>query len=363
VDIEAQPIRVAYTVEQCWHPSPGGTAIAALRIARELTARPDDVELHLVAGKHPLAPVAEFRPSGSVAMLPLSRPLLYEAWTRLNWPRVESVTGDIDVAHATGLVPCGTSAPLAVTVHDLAFVHDPAKFSRQGIRTMNRSLDAIIRRADLVICSSEATRRDCEAAGIQADRIRLVPLGVDVVAVSDTDVERVRRRYLLPETFVLFVGTIEPRKNLARLAEAMHRPDMPGPLVVAGADGWGDVGIVDHGDTLFLGFVPDADLAPLYAAATVFAYPSEREGFGLPVAEAMAQGAAVVTSAGTSTEEVAGGAAVLVEPLDVDDIARGIVEAADRRSELGTAARRRAGELTWQRSAALTLAVYRELAV
>jgi glycosyltransferase involved in cell wall biosynthesis len=363
VDIEAQPIRVAYTVEQCWHPSPGGTAIAALRIARELTARPDDVELHLVAGKHPIAPVAEFRPSGSVAMLPLSRPLLYEAWTRLNWPRVESVTGDIDVAHATGLVPCATSAPLAVTVHDLAFVHDPAKFSRQGIRTMNRSLDAIIRRADLVICSSEATRRDCEAAGIPADRIRLVPLGVDVVAVSDTDVERVRRRYLLPEEFVLFVGTIEPRKNLARLAEAMRRPDMPGPLVVAGADGWGDVGIVDHGDTLFLGFVPDADLAPLYAAATVFAYPSEREGFGLPVAEAMAQGAAVVTSAGTSTEEVAGGAAVLVEPLDVDDIARGIVEAADRRSELGTAARRRAGELTWQRSAALTLAVYRELAV
>jgi glycosyltransferase involved in cell wall biosynthesis len=363
VDIEARPIRVAYTVEQCWHPSPGGTAIAALRVARELAARPDDVELHLVAGKHPLAPVAEFRPGGSVAMLPLARPLLYEAWTRLNWPKVESVTGDIDVAHATGLVPCGTAAPLAVTVHDLAFVHDPAKFSRQGIRTMNRSLDAIIRRADRVICSSEATRRDCEAAGIAADRLRLVPLGVDVVAVSDTDVERVRRRYLLPEEFVLFVGTIEPRKNLARLADAMRRPDMPGPLVVAGADGWGDVGIVDHGDTLFLGFVPDADLAPLYAAATVFAYPSEREGFGLPVAEAMAQGAAVVTSAGTSTEEVAGGAAVLVEPLDVDDIARGIVEAADRRGELGTAARRRAGELTWQRSAALTLAVYRELVV
>jgi glycosyltransferase involved in cell wall biosynthesis len=251
--------------------------------------------------------------------------------------------------------------PLVVTVHDLAFVHDPAKFSRQGVRTMNRSLDAIIRRADRVICSSEATRRDCEAAGIPADRLRLVPLGVDVVAVTDTDVERVRRRYLLPEDFVLFVGTIEPRKNLSRLAEAMRLPNMPGPLVVAGADGWGDVGIVDHGDTLFLGFVPDADLAPLYAAATVFAYPSEREGFGLPVAEAMAQGAAVVTSTGTSTEEVAGGAAVLVEPLDVADIARGIVEAADRRSELGGAARRRAGELTWERSAALTLAVYREL--
>ncbi len=226
---------------------------------------------------------------------------------------------------------------------------------------MNRSLDTIIRRADRVICSSEATRRDCEAAGIGGERLRLVPLGVDLVAVSDADVERVRRRHLLPDEFVLFVGTIEPRKNLSRLAEAMRRPNMPGPLVVAGADGWGDVGIVDHGDTLFLGFVPDADLAPLYAAASVFAYPSEREGFGLPVAEAMAQGAAVVTSAGTSTEEVAGGAAVLVDPFDVDDIARGIVEAVDRRAELAMAARLRAGELTWERSAELTLAVYREL--
>ena len=361
-DSSTQPVRVAYSVEQCWHPSPGGTAIAALRIARELATRPADVQLHLVAGKHPIAPVAEFRPAGPVAMLPLARPLLYEGWTRLNWPKVESVAGEIDVAHATGLVPCATAAPLVVTVHDLAFVHDPAKFSKQGVRTMNRSLAAIIRRADRVICSSEATRRDCVAAGISDDRLRLVPLGVDLVEVSADDIDRVRRRYLLPDEFVLFVGTFEPRKNLARLAEAMRRPGMPGPLVVAGADGWGDVGVVDHGDTLFLGFIPDADLAPLYAAATVFAYPSEREGFGLPVAEALAQGAAVVTSAGTSTEEVAGGAAVLVDPFDVDDIARGIIEAADRRSELSASARQRAKELTWESSAELTLAVYRELA-
>lgn len=357
-----RPIRIAYTVEQCWHPSPGGTAIAAVRIARELQRRPDDVELHLVAGKHPVPPVAEFRPQGSVAMLPLARPLLYESWTRFNWPKVESVAGEIDVAHATGLVPCGTAAPLVVTVHDLAFVHDPAKFSAQGVRTMNRSLATIIRRADRIICSSEATRLDCETAGIASDRLRLVPLGVDIVAVSDSDVERVRRKYLLPPEFVLFVGTFEPRKNLARLAEAMRRPGLPGPLVVAGADGWGDVGVVDHGSTLFLGFIPDADLAPLYAAATVFAYPSEREGFGLPVAEAMAQGAAVVTSAGTSTEEVAGGAAVLVDPFDVDDIARGLIEAADRRVELDALGRSRAASLTWEQSAARTLAVYRELA-
>ena len=354
------PVRVAYTLEQCWHPTPGGTAIAALRIAREL-GRIGGVELHQVAGRHPQAPIPEFRPAGSVAMLPLSRPLLYEAWNRLNWPRVESVTGDIDVAHATGLVPCGTAASLVVTVHDLAFLHDPTQFSRQGVRTMQRSLDTIRSRADRIICSSRATMVDCERAGLDPALLRHVPLGVDIADVTPLEVERVRRRYLLPDDFVLFLGTIEPRKNLARLAEAMRLRTAGQELVVAGADGWGDVGAVDDRSVLFLGFVPDADLAALYAAASVFAYPSEREGFGLPVAEAMAQGTPVVTSAGTSTEEVAGGAAVLVDPFDVVDIARGIDEAFDRRAELSAAGSARAAEMTWRSSAERTLAVYREL--
>ena len=361
VTTERAPLRVAYTVEQCWHPSPGGTAIAALRIARELEARPDDVELHLVAGRHPNVPAPEFRPVGSVAMLPLARPVLYEAWNRLNWPKVESVVGEIDVAHATGLVPCATSAPLVVTVHDVAFIHDPDKFTRHGARTMRRSLDVIGRRADRVLCSSSATMRDCEAVGLDPAKLRHVPLGVDVVAVTDDDIERVRRRYRLPAEFVLFVGTQEPRKNLRRLAAAIGRPDVRLPLVVAGADGWGDAGLDHPDDALFIGFVPQADLAPLYAAATVFAYPSEREGFGLPVAEALSQGTAVVTSRGTSTEEVAGGAAILVDPFEVDSIAAGIVEAIDRRAELAAGGRRRAGELSWAVAADRTLAVYREI--
>jgi glycosyltransferase involved in cell wall biosynthesis len=354
------PVRVAYTLEQCWHPSPGGTAVAALRVARELAQRPADVTLHQVAGRHPVAPPPEFRPSGAVAMLPLARPWLYETWTRLNWPKVESVTGVVDVAHATGLVPCATAVPLVVTVHDVAFLHDPDKFTRHGVSLMRRSLDVVRKRAQLVICSSTSTMDDCEAAGLPAERLRLVPLGVDVTAVTTEDVDRVRRRYLLPERFVLFVGTIEPRKNLRRLVEAMRHPDVPGPLVVAGAAGWGDAEEA-VGDAHFLGFVPDGDLAALYAAATVFAYPSEREGFGLPVAEAMAQGTPVVTSAGTSTAEVAGGAAVLVDPFDVDDISRGIVEAAGRADELAEAGRRRAAQLDWRSAAERTIAVYREL--
>ena len=181
-------------------------------------------------------------------------------------------------------------------------------------------------------CCARAAPRcaTVKLAGLDPTKLRLVPLGVDLVTVTEADVERVRRRYRLPTEFVLFVGTLEPRKNLRRLAAAVGRPEVTLPLVVAGADGWGDAGLDHPDDALFIGFVPQADLAPLYAAATVFAYPSEREGFGLPVAEALSQGTAVVTSRDTSTEEVAGGAAVLVDPFDVDSIAAGLVEAIDR---------------------------------
>jgi len=372
--VGSSAIRVAYTVEQCWHDAPGGTAIAALRIARELGQDPDlagDVDLRLVAGKHPVPPDPIFRPVGSVAMLPLSRPLLYEAWTRFNWPKVESVTGAVDVAHATGLIPCATSSPLVVTVHDLAFLHTPEKFSKHGAKLMARSLDAARNRAARVICPSAATMDDCAANGFRDEQLRLVPLGVDAAAATMREVDDARRRHDLPESFVLFVGTLEPRKNLRRLVAAMAALAASGvdiPLVVAGSGEWGAVRSEIDGDRRtsavdirFLGAVSDADLRGLYAAAQVFAYPSEREGFGLPVAEAMAQGTAVVTSRGTSTEEVAGGAAVLVDPFDVDDIARGIDDALGRADELAAPSRQRATQLSWKRSATATLAVYREL--
>jgi glycosyltransferase involved in cell wall biosynthesis len=109
-----------------------------------------------------------------------------------------------------------------------------------------------------------------------------------------------------------------------------------------------------------LGFVPEDHLHALYAGCTVFCYPSRREGFGLPVLEAMVQGAAVVTSRGTSTEEVAGDAAVLIDPLDVDDITRGSVEAIDRREELSALAHGQASRYSWTATAALTTAAYRD---
>ena len=169
-----------------------------------------------------------------------------------------------------------------MTFADVAFLHEPDHFSRQGLRVIRRSLDVTRDVARLVLTPSDASRRELQDAGIDSARIRVVPWGVDVEpgdAGSDHDV---RRHYRLPERFVLYVGTLEPRKNLRRLADAARRTADPLPLVVVGPDGWGDAVRDVTGDVRFLGFVPADDLAALYAAASVFAYPSEREGFGLP---------------------------------------------------------------------------------
>ncbi len=358
------PLRVAYTLEQLWHDVPGGTAIAALRVAEQLVADPR-IELVAVAGRHRRPPAAAFAPPTRVRALPIARPWLYETWIRAGWPLVEAATGPVDVCHSTTVIPAASRAPSVVTLHDLAFVRTPERFSRHGARVMTAALDRIRRTAALVLCSSEATLADAVAAGLDRDRLRLVPLGVDPTPAPTGAAAAVRARYRLPDRFVLFVGTLEPRKNLVRLVEAVGRLDESIPLVVAGADGWGETAreaaagaARGQVDVRFLGFVDD--LAGLYTAASAFAYPSEWEGFGLPVLEAMAQGAPVVTSRATSCEEVAGGAAVLVDPLDVDSIAAGLAEALGSTAQLADAGRARAAAASWERTAELTVAAYHE---
>ena len=139
---------MAYTLEQCWHRVPGGTAVAALRVAEAMTAQLD-VRLIGVAGRHRRLPPDPWIPSIIVERLPLPAPWLYETWLRGNWPPVEMATGPIDVTHATTLIPCPTSAKLVVTLHDLAWRHEPAHFTRHGVRVFRRSLEHIRRRADL----------------------------------------------------------------------------------------------------------------------------------------------------------------------------------------------------------------------
>ncbi len=359
-------VRVALTFEQCWRESPGGTGIAAVELGRALAAR-NDVEVIGVAGRHRHAATAGYEPTIPVAKLPLAGPLLVESSLRFGWPRVERATGPIDVLHATSIIPFAraSSVPLVVTVHDLAFLHHPSYFTARGRDVFARALDIVRRSATLVLCSSRSTLDDCVAQGFDETRLRLTPLGVRLRTTNPEQVSDVRRRYSLPSEYVLFVGTLEPRKNVPRLLEA-HRMlgDTVPPLVIAGATGWGDedlaTRIAASPNVMFAGHVADDDLPSIYAGASVLCYPSLMEGFGLPVLEAMSHGTAVVTSIGTSTQEVAGGAAVLVDPHDASAIAEGIRDALARRYELAQLGIERAKSATWENTATLVVQAYRD---
>lgn len=351
-------LRVAATLEQCWHDVPGGTAIAALELVREVDAR-HDVEVLGVAGRHRRPPLPSFLPPVTVRVLPIARPLLYEAWNRLGWPKVEGATGEVDVVHSTTAIPAATDLPHVATVHDIDFVHHPERFTKHGVKVMTRGLERC-RDLDMITCPTTATADALVAHDFAPERIEVVPWGVDVTVASDAEVADVRREYDLPDEFVLHVGTLEPRKNLPRLAAAVATLAEPLPLVVAGAAGWGDDAI--DAPATFLGFVPHELLGALYRAATVFAYPSLEEGFGLPILEAMAQSTPVVTSTVRATSEVAGDAAVLVDPVDVAAIGRGLALALAEGESLGAAGRARAQQFSWVATGSRMIEVYRAVA-
>jgi len=354
--------RVAVVLEQCWHRVPGGTARAALDSVDALLAC-TDLRLIGVAARHREPPVTPWRPAIPVRQLPLGRRVLYELWHGVRWPTVQAATGSVDVIHATGLAVPPPSAPLVVTINDLAFVHEPAHFTPHGLRFFHRSLELTARDADIVVVPSEATRRDCLDQGIDARRLVMVPYGIDAELVDLANASARLAALGVQRPFILWVGTVEPRKNLGTVVavhrELRRRRDVD--LVLVGPAGWhtdleGILG-ADRDGVHVLGFLSSDDLRAAYRAASVCLYPSLREGFGLPVLEAMAQATAVVTSRGTATEEVVGSdgrAGAAVDPLDVD----ALVDAVDALLEpdvgarAGAAARGRAGLFTWAATAA-----------
>ncbi len=340
--------------------------------ARGLATR-SDIDPIGVAAWHRRRPDAPFDPRVPIRHVPLPRLGLYEAWHRARRPRVELLTGrDTALVHATGGVIPRTRLPLVVTVHDLAWIHYPEYFTARGLRFFERAHELTVAEAAMVLCPSDATRRDCLAHGIRADRLRVVPWGVEAPAADDDHFATVLARLGLDRRpFVLAVGTVEPRKNLGTLVDAMARlgGDTPAiDLVVVGPDGWhGELAALEAraaGRVRLLGFVDDPTLWALYRGAALFCYPSLFEGFGMPVLEAMAAGCAVVTSAGTACEEVVGAAGMTVAPDDIEGLSRVIGDLLidpDRRAELGAAARERALTYTWSATAAATVSAYREV--
>ena len=361
--------RVAVTLEQCWHEVPGGTAASAIETTRALLER-GDLDLVGVSARHRHPPPAPWEPPVTVRALPLPRLALYSSWHRLRRPDVQRATGPVDVIWVSGMAMPPPSAPLVVTVHDLAFLEDPSRGTRHGLKFFARAIELAQRDARLVCVPSVDTWNDCVSYGFDPDRLRLVPWGVAPLATTTAEVAAVRTRYRLDRPYIFWTGTIEPRKNLPTLLDAFRQLDRHGvDLVLAGAQGWNE-DLDRHlgaaiGRVRVLGFVPGDELRALYAGASVFCLPSLREGFGLPVLEAMAQGTPVVTSAQGATAEAAGDAAVLVDPRDVGAVADALASVLDEpelAERLSAASLRRAGEMPWSKTADLLAAVFAEAA-
>jgi glycosyltransferase involved in cell wall biosynthesis len=360
-------LRVAMTVEQLWQRVPGGSGT----YIRELVgALPDDVQITGVAARHGEPQPGE--PLGvPVALSRLPRRALYDGWNLLRRPRVPRPAASADVLHASTWAVPPRSAPLVVTVHDVAFLRAPEHFTPRGNRYFRRALEVVRRDADLVIAPSHATADDCVAAGVDPARLRVVPHGVRVPPNVGTP-ERAADLRGTHRPYVLWCGTLEPRKNVAGLLRAFAmlasaEPDLD--LVVVGPAGWGDTADEVRGlmtgairdRVRMLGHVSWIDLHTLYAHARAFCFPSIWEGFGMPVLEAMAHGVPTVSSAGTSMAEFAEGAGLLVDPHDPASLAEALRHAVGSgHDELATLARARAAEYTWQRAAAATALVYRE---
>jgi glycosyltransferase involved in cell wall biosynthesis len=307
---------------------------------------------------------------------PTERPWVRIAWEQLAQPWALRRAG-VHLLHAMAFVsPLVAVVPTVITVHDLSFLRFPERFrpaNRLYLSTMTR---LSCRRARRVIAVSQATANETvRLLGVPTEHIDVVPHGVHHARfrpLPPSQVEAFQREKGLPGCFVLFLGTLEPRKNLRALIEAFARIEMVRQgikLVIAGGKGWyyqeifkrvEELGLEDA--VLFPGFVPDAELPLWYNAATVFVYPSLYEGFGMPLLEAMACGTPVIGADASCTPEVVGDAGLLVPPHDVaalaDSLEHLLVDT-DLQADLGQRGQARAAAYTWEKTAAATVASYR----
>lgn len=271
-------------------------------------------------------------------------------------PRDASLIHGLDAS-----LPLRGRAPKVVTVHDLAVFDVPWAFTRRRATGKRLQMRHAVKAADTIIAVSPFTAdRVRERLGREATVILEAPPG-DCAPAPQDEVDAVRRRYELPDRFVLHVGTIEPRKDVAGLARACLAVDVP--LILAGGSLWGTA---VPSAARALGYVERADLAALYGAATVVAYPSRYEGFGLPPLEALACGAAVVATRVASLPEVLGHAALFVPPNDGDALVaalREVLNDDERRAEMRAAGIAQAQTFSWARAGEQTAAVYRGLGI
>jgi glycosyltransferase involved in cell wall biosynthesis len=301
------------------------------------------------------------QPGPQIKRLRIPARLAQASWLRWGRPKLDRLVGPVDLFHATNFVlpPLGNATGV-VTIHDLSFLSDDAFPGAERLRSL---VPWTVQRAARVIVPTQAIGNEV------ADWLKLDPAKIAVVhegvapdffsamPTADTFLGR----FGIPGRFAIAVGTIAPRKNLARLLAAWRKADLEDwRLVLAGPKGWGPE-LPETPGVIPIGWVAHEQLPGLLAAADLFCYPSLYEGFGLPPLEAMAAGTTVLAGRNPAVAEVVGDAAALVDPTDVDAMAGELVRLANdegERRRLALAGRARATAFTWERTAARTLDVY-----
>jgi glycosyltransferase involved in cell wall biosynthesis len=380
-------VRVAVNAEQLLYRSPGGIGRYTAQLLTVLPAVFPGDEVVPFTARHPRESVvaalvgAGAGPAAvrSSVALALPRPALYESWLSLGRPRLPRLHG-AQVIHAPSVaVPPRSSVPLVVTVHDVAPELFPEAFPRWGRRFHRRGLAAAARRADVVITvSASAAEEITSHSSIGAERIRVIHNGVSPLVIPPEEGQAVlAARQLAGRPYVLWVGSLEPRKGVGTLVAAMaelrrRQPDRELQTVLAGYDGWLGDDLIDGADRASLGpslhqlgRVGERELWTLYGSASVFAFPSHHEGFGLPVLEAMSQAVPVVASDIPALRELTAGTALLVNPGDVKGWANaieGLFQDDKESRDRAAAAQARSRLFSSAAMVSATRAVYREIA-
>ncbi len=367
-------MRVAAHVDQLFFTVPGGVGTYIRNLVPALAGRDPSLEVTLFHARFAAPRPSEPWMDGfAEAEVPGSIRSLYPRWNLLARPALPVAIRSADLVHAmsaSAVPPTAQGQLLVVTVHDVAFDRYPNLFPRAW-RTMYRlGLRAAVRRADAIVTPSRATAEDVlSRTKVDPRKLHVVPEAA-ALPPSEVDVGEALARLKVRPPYVLFVGTIEPRKNLVRLVRAYRRvaaAGVPHALVLAGPLGWHHEGLMRElalegpGEIVMTGALAPAELDAIYRAADAFVYPSVYEGFGLPVLEAMSRGIPVVASTTSALPEVTGDAALGVNPRSVREIAAAIaslvgdVALAER---LAAAGRLQAERFSWDETARMTLEVY-----
>ncbi len=320
-------------------------------------------------------------PKVKLKLFPFPPMLLDFLWNRVHFLPIENLIGRVDVFHSSDWTQPPVKGFKVSTVHDLSFIHYPHSFPKKIINVHKRRLSWVKKEVDIVIADSKATKKDLvKLLGFEEGKIRVVYLGINKTQKSKIKtqdmIKILKRKFKISDKYLLYIGTLEPRKNLVRLIEAFYsalkqynNPKIN--LVISGKKGWMYTEIFNkvkqlglEQKAIFTDYISEDEKTVLLQNAKCFVYPSLYEGFGLPVLEAMAAGCPVITSNISSLPEVAGQAALLVDPTNVAEIGKAIKLILSNNSfanKLREKGLMQARNFSWEKTAKNTLEIYKEL--